>query len=296
MKAFPPLASLRAFEAAARHLSFKHAAAELGVTPTAVSHQIRLLEGTLGTRLFERKTRQVDLTVAGHQLFPVFRDAFSAMSAALDKIRSGTGRRSVTISATTAFSGAWLVARTREFNKSFPDITLRILPSDVLVDLQSDAADCAIRYGRGPFPGLVSEPLFEETFVPVCSPRLNVRTPEDLRKQTLLHSVWYHQDDRTPSWGKWCARAGLEDMDTDAGTVLAGDNHVIQSAIAGQGVALLSAMLARDSLDNGLLTQPFGPELEGHGYHFIYPPGRADNELILAVRSWLHTEIAAMSL
>jgi len=259
MASLPPLASLRAFEAAARHQSFKHAAAELDVTPTAVSHQIRLLEETIGVRLFERKPRQVRLSESGNRLYPVFRDAFSSMLEALDEVRRNATRLAVTVSTTTAFATGWLVPRTRGFNLIHPGITLRIQPDEAVVDLTSGAADCAIRYGRAPFPGLVAEPLTDVRFLPVCSPKLDIRTPEDLNHHTLLHSVWHRQDEFTPSWQKWCARAGLYGIDTSTGTILTTDSHVIQSAIAGQGVALLSTVLVQEALENGLLVQPFGP-------------------------------------
>ncbi|GAB4520167.1 MAG: LysR substrate-binding domain-containing protein [Roseibium sp.] len=291
MHGFPPLASLRAFEAAARHLSFKRAAVELGVTPTAVSHQIRLLEETVGTRLFDRKPRQVRLTEAGNRLFPVFRDAFSAMSDVLGEVRRNVTRQAVTVTATTAFATGWLVPRTRGFNLAHPDITLRIQPEETVVDLHSGAADCAIRYGGAPFPGLIAEHLAEDRFLPVCSPKLDLRTLEDLKHHTLLHSVWHRQDGFTPSWQKWCLRAGIDGLDTTAGTVLTTDSHVFQSAIAGQGVALLSAVLVREAVENGLLTQPFGPELEGRSYYFVYPAEKANDTKIQAIREWLFAEI-----
>ncbi|MEO9527039.1 transcriptional regulator GcvA [Roseibium sp.] len=293
MNSLPPLASLRTFEAAARHMSFKRAADELGVTPTAVSHQIRLLEETVGTRLFDRKPRQVSLTEAGNLLYPVFREAFSAMTEALGKIRRTSARKAVTVTTTTAFASGWLVPKTRRFNITNPGITLRLQPCETVVDLRSGEADCAIRYGSPPFSNLIAEPLMKERFAPLCSPRLGIRTSDDLKAHTLLHSVWHRQDDFTPTWHKWCIHAGIDDIDTAAGTVLTSDSHVIQSAIAGQGVALLSVVLAQEALENGLLMQPFGPELDGHGYYFVYSPEKADDMKVLAIRKWLFAEIGA---
>lgn len=293
MPALPPLASLRAFEAAARHLSFRRAAGELGVTPTAISHQIRLLEETLGAKLFDRGPREVRLTEAGNLLFPSCRDAFAVMSEAIGQVRRSIARKAVTLTTTTAFAAGWLVPRTRKFNLAHPDLTLRIHPCDTVVNLHAGDADCAIRYGRAPFPGLLADPLMEERFAPVCSPRLAICTPADLKQHTLLHSVWHRQDANTPSWRKWCALAGVRDIDTDAGTVLTDDAHVIQAAIAGQGVALLSTVLVQDALEAGLLSRPFGPELEGLGYYFVYPAERAEAPLVRAVRAWLLGEIAA---
>lgn len=295
MTQLPPLASLRAFEAAARHLSFKHAADELGVTPTAISHQVRLLEETIGAKLFARQPRKVTLTETGLILFPVCRDAFSSMAEAVRRAKRNTSQRAVTLTSTTAFAAKWLVPRIKRFSAKYPDITLRIHPCETVVDLHSGAADCAIRYGRAPFADLVSEPLFEERFAPICSPRLGIRGLADLKHQTLLHSEWRKQDEFTPSWRRWCDLAGVTDVDTRGGAVFTDDSHVIQAAIAGQGIALLSTVLVQDDLESGLLMQPFGPALEGLGYHFVYPEGASGNANIQAVRDWLGAEVSPES-
>ncbi|MXN65322.1 transcriptional regulator GcvA [Stappia sp. GBMRC 2046] len=292
MSPLPPLASLRAFEAAARHLSFKRAADELGVTPTAISHQVRLLEEIIGSKLFERQPRKVALTEIGVMMFPPLRDAFSSMAKAVGQARRNTGQRAVTLTSTTAFAAKWLVPRIKRFSAQNPDITLRIHPSESVVDLHAGAADCAIRYGRAPFAELVSEPLFEERFAPICNPRLGIRDLADLKHQTLLHSEWRKQDEFTPSWRRWCDIAGVTDIDTRGGAVFTDDSHVIQATIAGQGIALLSSVLVHDDLRSGLLTQPFGPDLAGLGYHFVYPEAAAGNANIQAVRSWLSAEVS----
>ncbi|MCX2725729.1 transcriptional regulator GcvA [Roseibium salinum] len=290
MLQLPPLTSLRAFESAARHLSFKRAADELGVTPTAISHQIRLLEETLGGKLFERQPRKVALTEIGLQLYPVCREAFSSMSDAVAAVMGKTQQRAVTVTSTTAFSAGWLVPRIGRFTAANPGITLRIHPCETVVDLQRGVADCAIRYGGAPFAGLVAEPLFDDSFAPICSPGLNIRMPEDLKHHTLLHSEWRLQNEFTPSWRKWCKIAGVRDVDTRAGTVLTDESHVIQATIAGQGIALLSTVLVQDELRRGLLVQPFGPALEGLGYHFVFPKTATGNPGIRAVRDWLFSE------
>lgn len=292
MSQLPPLTSLRAFEAAARLLSFKRAAEDLGVTPTAVSHQIRLLEDVLGSRLFERRPRQVALTAAGRDLFPPVRDAFAAMSEAVARIRGVEPARAITLSATTAFTAKWLVPRLASFGRAIPGVNLRLHASDDVVDLHGGMADAAIRYGQAPFPGLVSVPLFEERFAPICSPRLDIRSPEDLRRATLLHSEWRQIDERTLSWRRWCEAAGLTDFDTAAGPTFTDDSQLIQAAVAGQGIALLSPVLVHDELANGLLAQPFGPTLRGHGYHLVHTGAGEHAEEVAVLERWLLGEMA----
>ena len=287
MPNLPPLPALRAFEAAARHLSFKQAAEELAVTPTAISHQIRLLEEMLGLRLFERRPRRVTLTAAGTALFPPISGAFAAMREAVGRVAETKHRRGLTLSATTAFTAKWLVPRLTRFAEAHPDINLRLHASDEVVTLGTGRADVAVRYGPGPFPDLISEPLFEECFAPICSPRLGVQSPEDLKRQTLLHSEWRKVDSMTPSWTRWCEAAGFEGLDTGAGPVFLDDSHLIQATVAGQGVALLSPVLVREELSAGYLVQPFGTELPGYAYHLVYPPQSNCAEEIEILKHWI---------
>jgi len=288
-----PLAALRAFEAAARHLSFKRAAEELGVTPTAISHQVRLLEETLDTKLFERRPRQVALTKTGQEFFPVLSTSFASISEAIDRIKNEKRRRGITLSATTAFTAKWLIPRLASFSRANPDVNLRLHASDDVVDLHRGRADAAIRYGRAPFSGLVAVPLFEERFAPICSPHLNIRSPEDLRCQTLLHSEWRKIDERTPTWNRWCRKAGLDDLDTTIGPTFMDDSHLIQATVAGQGIALLSPVLVNKELSDGMLFQPFGPVLPGHGYYLVHTGESNHAEEVEALKNWVLGETSA---
>ncbi|HET8726279.1 MAG TPA: LysR substrate-binding domain-containing protein [Alphaproteobacteria bacterium] len=291
MRRLPPLAALRAFEAAARHLSFKRAAEELRVTPTAISHQVRLLEETIGLRLFERRTRRVVMTPEAQVLFPVLRDGFDAFARAIDGLARQRGRAAVTVSAPTAFTAKWLVPRVAAFRSARPDIDVKLLASDDVVDLNSGAADLAIRYGRGPYPGLVAEPLFVDRFAPMASPRLGLAKPTDLRSATLLHSDWRRSDPSNPTWPRWLAETGLRGVDGRAGLRFNDDSHVIQAVIAGHGIALLSMMLVSEDLAAGTLAVAFGPEIEGLTYHFVQSGARPPTEPVVAVRSWLLAEM-----
>jgi LysR family glycine cleavage system transcriptional activator len=276
-RSLPPLAALRAFEAAGRRLSFRGAADELGVTPTAISHQIRLLEQTLGLRLFHRETRRVRLSAKGAVLLPVLRDGFDAFADAIYQIRGGHPTGVLTISAPTAFVAKWLVPRLADFRAAHPVCDLRLHASDSLVDFVRDGVDVAVRYGPGPYPGLDAHKLVVDRVAPACSPRLAVRYKRDLTSCPLLHFEWAHLTDETPTWTAWLRRAGISDVDGDAGIRFSDEGHVIQAAIAGQGIALLSVVLAADDLASGTLVQPFGPVLDAHPYWVVHPrnPARA---------------------
>ncbi|ALN60248.1 transcriptional regulator, LysR family [Lysobacter enzymogenes] len=290
----PPLSALRAFEAAARLRSFKRAAQELSVTPTAISHQIRGLEEHIGVRLFERQTRRVVPTAAAERLFPVLRDGFDAFAAAVEALRAQPQRRALTLSATLSFTAKWLVPRMASFRQACPDLDLRLHASDDPVDLHAGLADAAIRYGRGPWPGLSAEPLVHNRFAPVCSPHLGLRRPQDLQRHALLHSEWRHPTADTPTWQRWRERAsadGLDfgDLDFDAGLRFTDESHAIQAAIAGHGVALLSLALVADDLAAGALVQPFGPVLDGYPHWLVQAPG-AERADLAALRAWLRAQ------
>jgi len=287
----PPLAALRAFEAAARHLSFKSAAAELHVTPTAISHHVRLLEDAIGVRLFERRPRRVVMTAEAQVLYPVLRDGFESIESAIDSIRRKRSRTAVTLSGTMAFSAKWLVPRMASFREACPELDLNILASDEPVDLEAGVADLAIRYGTHPASNLISERLFTDCFAPVASPRLELRKPSELRKATLLHFQWRRSDPANPTWPRWLATAHVRGLDASAGIHFSDESHAIQAAIAGQGIALVSLALVADELTAGTLKVPFGPELRGHSYYLVHSDRRPLREPASRVRSWLLAEI-----
>ncbi|MBS7542664.1 LysR substrate-binding domain-containing protein [Ancylobacter oerskovii] len=290
MRRLPPLGSLRAFEAAARLESFKNAAAELGVTPTAISHQVRQLEEELGTPLFIRRTRKVVPTVAGRALAARLGGAFDIMAEAVAQARPRPGRRQATLSATLAFSSRLLVPRAGKFRSLYPGWDLRLHASDEAVDLIAGEADAAIRSGRGgERPGLVSLPLITEYFAPVCSPRIAPRQPEELRQATLIHFDWLFAKPtiQLPNWRTWAEAAGLGGFDTGAGLTFTDENSTIEAAVAGQGIALLSLALVAPELRSGVLVQPFGPLIEGLRFDFVYPEGAEGRPEVATLRDWI---------
>lgn len=289
-----PLSALRAFEAAARLGSFKAAAEELAVTPTAVSHQIRGLEQQLGAPLFSRQVRRVVLTEPGMQLYPVLRDGFDAFQASLERLAQARQRPQVVISATNAFTARWLLPRMADFRAQLPGIDLQLQASDDPVDLRSSAVDIAIRYGRGPYPGLAVEALFTDDFAPVANPRLGVRSTEDLARWPLIYFAWRRPRPENPTWERWFAEAGLREQ-APAGTLRFSDEgHAIQAAIAGQGIALVSQALVAEELACGNLHQPFGPGIAGHTYHLAISDERAPSPSTQAAMAWLRSQAASL--
>lgn len=285
----PPLAALRAFEAAARHLSFREAAAELAVTPTAISHQIRLLEETLGIALFVRRTRRVALTEAGQRLYPPLRDGFDSFARVIANLIPKQDRPGVTLSATTQFTSRRLLPAVPAFNACHPDIDLRLHASEEPVDIAAAAADIAVRYGGEIGAGLQSEPLLAERFGLLCSPMLGLTGPEDLHRTALLHTDWLR--DTTPDWRRWAKLAGVTGLKLDQGARFTNGDHAIQAAIAGQGAIIASLVLAEEEIRAGLLVQPFGPVIKGIYYQIVTrvePPARE----VVEVVNWLREVVA----
>ncbi|MGE8686610.1 MAG: LysR substrate-binding domain-containing protein [Achromobacter sp.] len=289
---FLPLSALRAFEAAARLGSFKSAAEELSVTPTAVSHQIRALEAQTGLALFDRQVRKVSLTDAGAQLYPVLRDGFDAFEAALARLTQPRARAQVAISATNAFTVKWLVPRMADFRNRHPGIDLQLQASDDVADLRSAAVDIAIRYGRGPYPGLIIEPLFTDRFAPVANPRLGIESPEDLARAPLIRFDWKRAQPENPTWERWFAVAQLPQPGEAGQLRFSDEGHAMQAAVAGHGVALVSLALIAEELEAGHLVQPVGPAIDGHTYHLAMYAGRPPSAPVLAVADWLRAQAA----
>ena len=287
-----PLSAFRAFEAAARLGSFKAAANELSVTPTAVSHQIRGLESQTGLVLFHRQVRKVSLTETGMRLYPVLRDGFDAFEATLARLMQQSARTQVCISATNAFTVKWLVPRMADFRSCHPDIDLQLQASDDLVDLRSTTVDIAIRYGRGPYPGLVTQPLFTDRFAPVVNPRLGVVSPKDLARVPLIHFDWKRPQPANPTWERWFAIAERTQPPRTSQLRFSDEGHAIQAAVAGHGIALVSLALIADELKAHHLVQPFGPEIDGHTYHLAMHADRSPSAPVQAVADWLRTQAA----
>lgn len=286
-RSLPSLSALRAFEAAARHRSAKLAAQELSVTPTAISHQVRQLEDTLGLALFVRTPRQLVLTAQGQVLQKALTESFDAMAQAVAGLHAAPARQTVTLSATPAVVARWLLPRVPQLQARHPELDLRLHVSHAPVPLDGVTADMAVRYGRGQWPGLVAEKLFDTLFVPACSPALGLRRRADLVRHTLLHFEPLGAKSADIGWAAWQKRARVPGLDVQAGPVFSDETLTVSAALAGQGVALMGRVLVEDELRRGTLVQPFGPGLQGQPFHLVYPVQRRDDPLLRAVRDWV---------
>jgi len=296
-RSLPPLLSLRAFEAAAAHLSFQRAAHELSVTPSAISHQVRALEDTLGRLLFRRLTRQLALTPAGERLFDDLRAGFDALEAGVERLRQPSASQAVTLTTNTAFAARWVLPRMAAFRKACHGIELRLHASDTLVDLARGGADIAVRSGSGNWPGLVVRKLMPERYAPLCSPMLGLKRTADLPKHELIHCDWQPGAAAPALWPRWFKEAGIapprgRSMKA-AGLSFSDETHAILAALAGHGVALLSLTLAAEELRSGALVQPFGPALDTGSYFLAVASGREDEAAIRAVWEWIASQAGA---
>jgi LysR family glycine cleavage system transcriptional activator len=291
MRSLPPLNALHAFEVTARHLSFQQAAEELGVTSTAISHQIKILEDYLQVSLFRRHPRPLALTESGKLLYPLIGKNLDAIAEITDQIRYPTCTV-LTVSVTTVFATKWLVPRLFEFQRTHPEIDLRLQTSNDVVDLQQRTVDLAIRYGRGDYPGLVVRPLMSDLFMPVCSPHLlkdkhPISQPEDIKHHPLLHFEWIHFGSEAPDWKNWLRSTGVNSVDPNCGLKFNEESLVIQAAIAGQGIALCSNMHVANDIAAGSLVSPLEVFLEGFKYSSVYLEDHPKEMLILKFVDWL---------
>ncbi|MBC6441068.1 MAG: transcriptional regulator GcvA [Rhodospirillales bacterium] len=288
----PPLNALRAFEAAARHLSFTRAAKELNVTQAAVSHQVKALEERLAVRLFERHGRGLWLTEEGEIYLPFLRQAFDLIADGTDLIVSHDAHGPLSVTMLPTFAVRWFIPRLRDFQIKHPDIEVRMVTTERNVDFNREDVDCGIRYGTGSWPGLDSDKLFEDRFIAVCSPELLTRdpplkSPEDLRHHTLLHEA------NDEDWRYWLSALHVKGIDGSRGLFFDSSDLALEAAAAGLGIALGSRIIMQDDLDDGRLVMPFGDLTDENLSHWlVYPKGSARKPKVAAFRGWLLDEAA----
>jgi len=285
----PSLNGLRAFEAAARHLSFTQAASELNVTQTAISHQIRRLEEELGIRLFIRKNRALALTPKARDYLPGVRAAFNDLRLATDRLLRKDDDHVLTVSTLASLAAKWLLPRLTAFQEAHPGIDVRITTSTTLVDFRGGDVDAAIRYGRGNWQGLRAEWLMADDFFPVCSPALlngkrPLKCPEDLREHVLLHTSTNGDD-----WRQWLTAAGLpSDISKPPGITFDLILMTVQAAIDGIGVAMGRTSYVQDDIAKGRLVVPFKIALPADaGFYLVSPEGVPEPPKLRAFRQWL---------
>ena len=291
-----PLNSLRAFEAAGRHLSFVKAAEELYVTPAAISHQVKGLEAYLGMQLFRRLPRGLLLAETGQVLLSELREVFLQLDKAMERVLENDSRGALTISVAPIFAVRWLVPRLQRFDALHPDIDVRMSSSLGVIDFHRDAFDAAVRLGRGQYPGLESVHLFDESVTPMCSPSLlegplALRSPDDLSRHVLLHDDSMVFDPAAPNWDTWLEAAGAKRVDALRGPHFSQPDHALQAAIDGAGVVLGWEYLAAQDIAAGRLVQPFGLVLPlGSAFYLVYPEAYADRPKVVTFRDWLMEE------
>jgi len=292
-----PLNALRAFESAARHLSFVAAAEELSVTPAAISHQIKKLEEYLGVSLFRRRTRGLVLVEAGQllskELHPVFLNLDQAMEHVMEADRGG----SLALSVAPTFAAMWLIPRLQNFYSLHPDIDVRISTSLGLVDFQRDDFDAAIRLGHGQWSGLEAIKLFDESVIPMCSPRLlegqnAIRKPADLKKHILLHNHSMDFDPNAPTWQTWLEETGTRGVDVSRGMHFSLPDHGLQAAIDGAGVVLGWRFLSAKDVEAGRVVELFDAAIPlGSTFYLVYPEAQSRRPNIAALRNWILEEV-----
>lgn len=300
-KLLPGTRALRTFEAAARHLNFTRAADELGLTPAAVSHQIKEIEDQLDLVLFTRTSRTIRLTEAGNVLLDASVDALDLLNRAVSRARKmtrGTALLKVTLDA--QFATKWLMRRVDDFRTQKPGIELRFDITYDVRDFDLDDVDVGIRFGTGKYPGLITHRLFENIIIPVCSPALltsgpPLKEPRDLFNHTLAHIEWSRQGVTWPNWRMWMQAAGVDDFDDSRTLVFGSSTDATQAALDGNAVALADFAMVANDLSQGRLVRPFelgikvGPEF---AYFLVYPQAARDDARVVAFRDWLLEEVA----
>ncbi|ARU86662.1 transcriptional regulator GcvA [Pseudomonas sp. M30-35] len=283
----PPLNALRAFEATARHLSVKNAAEELCVTPGAVSQLLKTLELNLGVKLFHRVNRGIFLTDIGQAYLPPVRNAFRQIIEASSRIASAEETGILTVSVTSFFASAWLVPRLTQFQNNNPEIDLRVVTNNQLVDFSRDGVDVAIRHGLGVYPGLASHRVLAVDIVPVAAPKLVDRlgrpaSPADLTRWPHVH------DAERKAWHRWFQSQGVEEVGPLRGPSFDDSGLLVKAVLAGQGVGLLPAAMVATELAQGQLVRVADITLlEDFAYYLVYPEARHDRPKIAAFRRWI---------
>jgi LysR family glycine cleavage system transcriptional activator len=294
----PPLNALRAFDAVARHMSFQNAAAELFVTPAALSYQIRQLEDHLGLKLFNRLNRAIELTEQGQMIAPGLRESFRKMSETMQQLSRRRSGNVLVISAGPGFTAKWLAPRLYRFMARHPEIDTRISASLKLVDLGADDVDVAIRFGSGVYAGCDSVKIADEYVTPLCSPALldgpnPLVEPQDLSNHTLIHDGTHIGVFELANWRDWLKAAGVSGVDVDRGLRFNLADHALDAAATGAGVLLGRTVLGSGDLESGRLIAPFDLKLKADfAFYMVRHKTRSDCPMIRSFSDWILEECA----
>ncbi len=281
------LVALRGFEAAARHMSFKMAAAELNLSATAVSHQVRSLEKGLGRALFNRQVRKVTLTAEGEELFRTLTPAFQSIDTAVRKLQSHQGRYTVTLGTGPIFGSRWLAPKLGLFWRQNPDIDLRLHHSPLPVHQQMTSCDMAVAWGKDDWQNFVAEPLLSIDISPVYAPSAEfakdgIHDPSDILKFPLLH----YRDHS--AWSLWLDAMEIRPPEILTGIVFEDANVQLQATLEGQGIALGFLPLIENEISAGRLIQPWKNSAKLiESYYLLYFPHSIARKPVASVRDWL---------
>ncbi len=292
-----PLNALRAFEAAARHLSFSRAAEELDVTPGAISQHVRTLEEAVGQPLFKRLGRHVILTAAAQSALPVLREGFDRIAEAGRLMHQPSRKGRIAVSVAPSLASKWLLPRLDRFQARHPDIEVWVSADMNTVDFATADVDLAIRYGAGAYQGLVADRLMQETVLAVASPALvadlAIAAPSDLARAPLLHDGSPEQDPSCPDWPMWLKARGASIREPSRGPRFNQTSLVIEAAVAGRGVALAKRAIAEADLKAGRLVALFDETAPlAFAYWLVWPKGRTVSQPVRAFIAWLKDEAA----
>ena len=291
MRKLPPLHALRAFEAAARHLHFADAAEELGLTPTAISHQVRQLEDILGVTLFHRFPRPVRLTAAGEKLFPVLRQALDQIAGTIDQLSVTTAETPLRLSVTMAFASRWLMARLPRL-RAETGLKITVEAADLPADLHASDIDMAIRYAGQPDDRAEWHRLVDDAIIPVCAPDLVTLplSPEGIMALPLLDYRWKSASQNAPNWQRWHARAAVRAPLPAVAQTFSEEIHAIDAAVSGQGAVLASQLLVADLLNAGQLVQLSDIALPGLTYWAVFLSTHPDQDRLDQLLGWLRQQ------
>ncbi len=287
MDKLPPLNALKAFDAAARHLSVKLAAEELCVTPGAVSQMLKTLESHLGVRLFERVPRGIYLTDAGRDYLPAIRNAFRQIAEASRRVAASTDAGVLTVSVTPFFASAWLVPRMASFQDANPEIDLQIVTSSALVDFSRSGVDVAVRHGLGRYAGLRSDRVVTVEMVVVAAPSLVVRLGRPKRAADLACWPQVHDAERK-GWSLWFQTHGVDEVRAPRGPSFDDTSLLLKAVASGQGAGLLPAAMVANDIASGELIQLLdAAQMEDFAYYLVCPEHKQAQPKIAAFREWM---------
>jgi LysR family glycine cleavage system transcriptional activator len=303
VRQLPPLSELRAFEAAARRVSFKLAGEELGVTPSAISHHIQRLESYCGCRLFHRNPRGMELTAEGELLYAATKQGLDIIAAAITAVCDHAEERPLKLSATNAFASRLLVPRVAEWAKGLHGRSIEIIGTDEVLDLWKGEADVAIRYARTPPNELVVHELVRDNFYPICSPALlsqhaPITCPKDLLRLPIIHCIWPEWNTDAPTWQRWSQSMrqqghDIPEINANRGVGFREELHAIEAVIAGNGVSILSDVVVSRELRTGVLAKALDLSIPGMSFYLVHVPGHPRQKNVTALLTWLTSALRA---